>query len=186
MPAGLADRARLQSRNSASSPEREVSKEPCPIGHLRTESRGSGRPCWPKGAEVISYGPVNALNAQVKDGSETMTSVAQILRGKGHQVWSVSPSTLVYQALKLMAEKDVGALLVLEGDELKGIFSERDYARKVILAGKSSREIAVKEIMSSEVITVAPQKTVEECMALMTDNRVRHLPVVEGGRVVGV
>ena len=115
-----------------------------------------------------------------------MTSVAQILRGKGHQVWSVSPSTLVYQALKLMAEKDVGALLVLEGDELKGIFSERDYARKVILAGKSSREIAVKEIMSSDVITVRPQQSVEDCMALMTDKRIRHLPVVDGDRLVGV
>src|SRR5215467_7431297 len=115
-----------------------------------------------------------------------MTSVAQILRGKGHQVWSVSPSTLVYDALKIMAEKDVGALLVLEGDELKGIFSERDYARKVILHGKSSREIAVKEIMSSDVITIRPQQSVEDCMALMTDKRIRHLPVVDDDRVVGV
>ncbi len=115
-----------------------------------------------------------------------MTTVAQILQGKGNEVWSVSPATVVYNALKAMAEKNVGALLVLEGDELKGIFSERDYARKVILEGKSSREIPVKEIMSPEVFTVAPQQSVEECMALMTDKRVRHLPVVEGGRVIGV
>ena len=115
-----------------------------------------------------------------------MTTVAQILQGKGNEVWSVSPATVVYNALKAMAEKNVGALLVLEGDELKGIFSERDYARKVILEGKSSREIPVKEIMSPEVFTVGPQQSVEECMALMTDKRVRHLPVVEGGRVIGV
>ena len=115
-----------------------------------------------------------------------MTTAAQILQRKGHQVWSVSPATLVYHALKVMAEKDVGALLVLEGDELKGIFSERDYARKVILEGRSSREIAVKEIMSPDVITVGPQQSVDECMALMTDKHVRHLPVVEGGRVIGV
>ncbi len=115
-----------------------------------------------------------------------MTTAAQILQEKGHQVWSVSPPTLVYQALKVMAEKDVGALLVLEADELKGIFSERDYARKVILVGKSSREIAVKEIMSPAVFTVGPQQSVDECMRLMTDKHVRHLPVVEGGRVIGV
>ncbi len=115
-----------------------------------------------------------------------MTTVAQILQGKGNEVWSVSPATVVYNALKAMAEKNVGALLVLEGDELRGIFSERDYARKVILEGKSSREIPVKEIMSPEVFTVGPQQSVEECMALMTDKRVRHLPVVEGGRVIGV
>ena len=115
-----------------------------------------------------------------------MTTVAQILRGKGNDVWSVSPATVVYNALKAMAEKNIGALLVLEGDELKGIFSERDYARKVILEGKSSREIPVKEIMSPEVFTVGPKQSVEECMALMTDKRVRHLPVVEGGRVIGV
>ncbi len=115
-----------------------------------------------------------------------MTTVAQILQGKGNEVWSVSPATVVYNALKAMAEKNVGALLVLEGDELRGIFSERDYARKVILEGKSSREIPVEEIMSPEVFTVSPQQSVEECMALMTDKRVRHLPVVEGGRVIGV
>ncbi len=115
-----------------------------------------------------------------------MTTVAQILQGKGNDVWSVSPATVVYNALKAMAEKNIGALLVLEGDELKGIFSERDYARKVILEGKSSREIPVKEIMSPEVFTVGPKQSVEECMALMTDKRVRHLPVVEGGRVIGV
>jgi CBS domain-containing protein len=115
-----------------------------------------------------------------------MTTAAQILQQKGPHVWSVSPATIVYHALKVMAEKDVGALLVLEADELKGIFSERDYARKVILEGKSSREIAVKEIMSPEVITVGPQQSVEECMRLMTDKRVRHLPVVDGGRVIGV
>jgi len=115
-----------------------------------------------------------------------MTTVAQILQKKGHAVWWVSPATLVYDALKVMAEKDVGALLVLEADQLKGIFSERDYARKIILQGKSSREIAVKEIMSREVITVRPEQSVEECMTLMTDKRVRHLPVVEGGRVSGL
>src|SRR5712692_9712414 len=118
--------------------------------------------------------------------SKTMTTVAQILQGKGHEVWSVSPATLVYSALKVMAEKNVGALLVLEGHELKGIFSERDYARKVILEGKSSRDIPVQEIMSPEVFTVLPEQSVEECMAQMTDKRIRHLPVMENGRVIGV
>src|SRR5215471_1322470 len=115
-----------------------------------------------------------------------MTTVGQILQGKGQEVWSVSPDTFVYDALKVMADKNVGALLVLEGDRLRGIFSERDYARKVILHGKSSRGLAVKEIMSLEVVTVAPEQSVEECMALMTDKRVRHLPVLEGDRVIGI
>ncbi len=115
-----------------------------------------------------------------------MTTAAQILEGKGHEVWSVAPDAFVYDALKLMAEKNVGALLVLKRGELKGIFSERDYARKVILAGKSSREITVEEIMSPGVITVRPQQSVEECMALMTDKRIRHLPVVDGEKLLGV
>jgi CBS domain-containing protein len=115
-----------------------------------------------------------------------MTTVDQILRGKGRKVWSVSPETLVYDALKVMAQRNIGALLVLEGDKLKGIFSERDYARKVILLGKSSREVPVRDVMSPNVITVHPRQTVEECMALMTDERIRHLPVIDDDQVVGV
>lgn len=115
-----------------------------------------------------------------------MKTVAQLLRSKAHGVLSVAPDTAVYQALQLMAEKNVGALLVLDGDSLVGIFSERDYARKVILVGKSSKETPVREIMSSHVLYVRPQQTIEDCMALMTDKHVRHLPVLEDERVVGV
>jgi len=116
-----------------------------------------------------------------------MKTVAQLLRAKGHEVLSVSPETTVFAALELMAEKDVGALIVLEGGRVVGIFSERDYARKVVLRGKSSREIPVREIMSSRVLYVRPEQTIEECMALMTNKRVRHLPVLEEEeRLVGV
>ena len=115
-----------------------------------------------------------------------MKTVAQLLRAKPHGILSVAPGTAVFQALQLMAEKNVGALLVLEGDALVGIFSERDYARKVILMGKSSKDIPVREIMSSHVLYVRPQQTIEDCMALMTDKRVRHLPVLEDERVIGV
>ncbi|MBI3988183.1 MAG: CBS domain-containing protein [candidate division NC10 bacterium] len=115
-----------------------------------------------------------------------MTFVRQLLQSKGHEVWSVSPDTSVYDALKVMADKNVGALLVLEGDQLRGIFSERDYARKIILHGKSSKETPVKEIMSSEVVTVRPDQSIEECMTLMTNKRIRHLPVLEGSKLVGV
>jgi CBS domain-containing protein len=114
-----------------------------------------------------------------------MITVHHLLQDK-RDAWSVSPETIVYDALKLMAEKNIGALLVLERDKLVGIFSERDYARKVILKGKSSREIMVKEIMTEEVLYVRPDQTIEECMALMTAKRIRHLPVLEGGKVVGV
>lgn len=115
-----------------------------------------------------------------------METVSQLLQDKGGGVLSVTPATSVYDALKLMAEKNVGALLVMEGSALRGIMSERDYARKVILLGKSSQDIAVRDIMSDKVVTVSPTQTVDACMALMTDRRIRHLPVVDNGRVIGV
>jgi CBS domain-containing protein len=115
-----------------------------------------------------------------------MVSVGQILRSKGHDVWSVSPDTTVYDAIKLMAEKEVGALLVLEGDRLAGIVSERDYARKVILRGRSSKDTPVRDIMTERVLYVRPEQTIEDCMALMTAKRVRHLPVCDDDRVIGV
>jgi len=115
-----------------------------------------------------------------------MKTVSQLLQGKGGNVWSVSPDSRVFDALKLMAEKNCGALLVMDGGRLLGILSERDYARKVILLGKSSHELSVSEIMSDKVVCVSPSQTVDECMALMSSNRIRHLPVTEGGRIIGV
>jgi CBS domain-containing protein len=115
-----------------------------------------------------------------------MKTLQQILRGKPQGVLSISPDATVFDALKLMADKEVGAVLVIEGGRLAGIFSERDYARKIILHGKLSKETAVREIMTSKVVCVTPAQTVEECLALMTDKRVRHLPVVEHGRLIGM
>ena len=115
-----------------------------------------------------------------------MTSVAHLLHAKGHAVWSVPPAASVYEAIKLMADKGVGALLVMEGQRLVGIVSERDYARKVILQGKSSRDTPVREIMTDKVFYVRPEQTVEDCMALMTAHRIRHLPVLDDGQVRGV
>ena len=115
-----------------------------------------------------------------------MKTVRQLLQSKGSTVHAIAPEASVFDALKLMAEKNIGALLVLENGRIAGIMTERDYARKVILLGKSSRDIPVREIMSDRVMTVQPDQTLEECMALMTDKRVRHLPVVEGGKLVGL
>ncbi len=109
-----------------------------------------------------------------------------ILKEKGSRVFSVSADATVYEALVIMADKGIGALVVMDGEDLIGMFSERDYARKVILAGRSSREMKVREIMSSKVLTVGLQSTVDECMQHMTDKRCRHLPVVEAGKVVGI
>jgi CBS domain-containing protein len=113
-------------------------------------------------------------------------AVELILRRKGSQVHSVAPDMTVYDALKKMADENVGALVVMEGAVLVGLMSERDYARKVVLKDRSSREMKVHEIMSSPVVTVNPETTVDECMCRMTDMRCRHLPVVDGQRVVGV
>jgi CBS domain-containing protein len=115
-----------------------------------------------------------------------MTSVAHLLQTKGHAVWSIPPDASVYEAIKLMADKGVGALLVMEGQRLVGIVSERDYARKVILQGKSAWDTPVKEIMTDKVFYVRPDQTVEDCMALMTARRIRHLPVLDDDRVIGV
>ena len=115
-----------------------------------------------------------------------MKTVQQILEGKSLRILSIGPDTSVYDALQLMADKDVGALVVLEGAQLVGIFSERDYARKVILQGKASKETQVREVMTARVVCINPLQTVDECMALMTDKRIRHLPVIEKNKVVGV
>ena len=113
-------------------------------------------------------------------------TVSSILRYKGDQVWSVSPDASVFQAISLMADKGIGALVVLAGETLVGIMSERDYARKVVLHGKSSRDTPVRDIMTSPVVSVSPNQTVDDCMRIVTTKRIRHLPVVQGEKVVGV
>jgi len=115
-----------------------------------------------------------------------MITVRQLLNSKPDDLWSVSPETSVYETLELMAEKDIGAVLVLEDGELAGIFTERDYARNVILKGKLSKTTSVGELMTAAVCYVRPEQTIEDCMALMTDKHVRHLPVLEGGRLIAI
>jgi CBS domain-containing protein len=115
-----------------------------------------------------------------------MTTVRHLLDRKGRAIFSVGPDDPVLEAIRLMADHHVGALLVLQADALVGIVSERDYARKVILKGRSSADTPVSQIMSAPVITVTPANSVQECMQLMTSRRLRHLPVVEGGKVVGM
>ncbi|HMJ65869.1 MAG TPA: CBS domain-containing protein [Candidatus Binatia bacterium] len=113
-------------------------------------------------------------------------TIDEILQHKSANLWTIAADATVFDAIHLMADKNIGALLVMTGDRLVGIISERDYTRKVALKGKSSRETQVREIISTPVISVTPDHTVEECMRLMTENRVRHLPVLESDRVVGV
>jgi CBS domain-containing protein len=116
-----------------------------------------------------------------------MKSVAEILRSKPEQaVHTIAPSASVFDAVKLMAEKSIGALLVMEDLKIDGIITERDYARKIVLMGRSSKETPVRDIMTSPVMYVRPDQTNEECMALMTDNRVRHLPVIDNGKLIGL
>ncbi len=114
------------------------------------------------------------------------STISEILSRKGAAAWSISPDATVFEAVQLMADKNVGAVLVTENGRLVGIISERDYTRKVALKGKASKTTAVKEVLSSNVIHVSPAHTVEECLRLMTDHRIRHLPVLEGGNIVGI
>ena len=115
-----------------------------------------------------------------------LITVRDLLKSKGSEVLSVRPKATVYEALQLMAERNVGALLVFDSAKLVGIFSERDYARKLVLKGKFSKTTAVREVMTKEVITVTPDENIERCMDIMTNSRVRHLPVVQRNKVVGV
>ena len=114
------------------------------------------------------------------------THARQLLNEKGHEIHSVSPGTMVYDAIKLMTEVKVGALLVIENDNLVGIISERDYTRKVILENRSSHETPVKDIMTSDVLTVTPDQSVEDCMKVMSEHHIQHLPVAENGKAIGI
>jgi CBS domain-containing protein len=117
---------------------------------------------------------------------KTSYPISSILFQKPSEIWSIAPEATVFEAIKLMADKNIGALLVLSGGRLHGIFTERDYTRKVALHGKTSKETTVFEIVSKDCVTVSPDDSVEDCMKLMTEKRVRHLPVIEGGYVVGI
>jgi CBS domain-containing protein len=115
-----------------------------------------------------------------------MIRMKDILASKGHEIWSIGPEKTVFEALELMSDKEIGALLVMEGDKVKGLFSERDHARKIVLKGRSSKETNICEVMTSRVICSSLDHSADECMALMTEKRVRHLPIVENDKVVGL
>ncbi len=112
--------------------------------------------------------------------------ISTLLHHKTAEVWSIAPEATVFEAIKLMAEKNIGSLLVMSGGKLLGVFTERDYSRKIALQGKSSKDTRVREIISSQVVSVTPQHSIEDCMKLMTEHRVRHLPVLEAEKVVGI
>ena len=115
-----------------------------------------------------------------------MPTIKDLLKRKGDSVYSISADAKVYEALKLMADKEIGALLVIEDEKLVGIISERDYARKIILKGKFSKDTLVREIMATEIFSLSPGQTIEGCMGLMTEKRIRHMPVLEEGQLVGM
>lgn len=115
-----------------------------------------------------------------------MRPILELLEKQGGAIWSLSPDDSVYQALEMLAECNVGALMVLQGDKLVGIFSERDYTRKIALEGRSSRETQVRDIMTAQVLTVGPKSSTDDCMALMSQKKIRHLPVVDGAKVLGM
>jgi CBS domain-containing protein len=113
-------------------------------------------------------------------------TISQLLGKKGHEVWSLAPDASVYEAIEFMAEKEIGALMVMEGPKAVGLISERDYVRNVILKGRSSKDTKVSEIMTTHVVCARPEQTIEECMAIMTAKRVRHLPAMDADRLLGI
>jgi CBS domain-containing protein len=115
-----------------------------------------------------------------------MTTVRSVLQAKDNALWTVAPDEIVFDALKIMAEKNIGALLVMQKEKVVGVFSERDYARKIVLKGESSHTTAVKDVMTSGVLSVNPEQSIDECMTLMTNKHVRHLPVIENGNLIGL
>jgi CBS domain-containing protein len=127
-----------------------------------------------------------AVQAAQPKGSSMQATVEAILKQKGSRVWTIPGEATVFEAIQLMAARNIGALVVVSGHKLEGIFSERDYTRKVALHGKSSKETFVSEVLSHELHVASPQNTIEECMRLMTENRVRHLPVLDGEALVGL
>src|SRR5262245_7740099 len=145
-------------------------------GRLRTQA-----PPWPWKKDVEAV-----YNFAGEFIMNTYDTIRDVLKRKGQQVWSITPDSTVYRAIEMMADKHVGALLVIVDEKLVGIVSERDYARKVVLRGRSSRQTRVEEIMTSPVISVEPQNVVDECMRIITENRIRHLPVIENEKVIGV
>jgi CBS domain-containing protein len=141
---------------------------------------------WPTSFPKFS---LDIRSKRADKGLEPMKTnypISSVLIHKTSALWSVAPEATVFEAIKLMAEKNIGSLLVMSGGTLVGVFTERDYTRKVALQGKTSKETRVREIIPREVLTVTPDDTVEDCMRLMTEHRVRHLPVVEGTSVVGI
>ena len=115
-----------------------------------------------------------------------MNTIGQLLESKGKDIWSIAPNATVFEALRIMAKKNVGALLVIDREKLVGVFSERDYARKVILEGKSSKDTAVGELMTKDVYYIDPKNTLHETLAVMTSRRIRHMPVLDNGRLIGI
>jgi CBS domain-containing protein len=115
-----------------------------------------------------------------------MMTVRELLEEKGGVVWTIAPSASVFEVIKLVAEKSIGALVVMDGSELVGIISERDYVRKIVLEGRSSKTTSCRDIMTNEVCYVSPERTLDECMAIMTEKRIRHLPVLENQKLVGI
>ena len=115
-----------------------------------------------------------------------MITIRHLLDTKGYEIWSISPNATVYEAIELLADKDIGAVLVMDDDKLEGILSERDYARRLILKGRTSKGTEVRDVMTSDVLTLNPDNTLEECMALMTQKHVRHIPILEEGKVIGI
>ncbi len=136
--------------------------------------------------EIICLNHARKKRIKALKTMKTSGTVSAVLQHKGSKIWSVPAETTVFEAIKIMADKNIGALLVTSDGKPAGIFSERDYTRKVALEGKSSKKTRVREIISGEIISVGPNNSIEECMKLMTDHRVRHLPVMEGEKVVGL